>query len=396
MERFPLFDRRFGLFVHWGIYAVNAWQEQELGRLNADRARYAALAGEFNPTRFAPDAWIDQAQAAGMTYMVFTAKHHDGFCMWDTKATDHNIMNTPYGKDALRLLADACARRNFPLGLYYSNPDWHHPDAYNEKSTHQMPPLAGARDFGRYQDFVSRQITELLTGYGKIVCLFWDIPPHEDNPALQNLARELMPGIWINDRGWGPGDYATPERTLPGDKPYEGNVEACQSVGRESWGYRANEDYYSASFLKKSVAEYLLRGGNYLLNVGPMADGAFPPESVALLADVGKWFCAAREALRAEWRPELAQEAFTVTRAPGADYLIFMPPVTRTGYAVPHIETLPARVTLLNTGAPLRFEIERFPTRHNAHAGRILPDCLHVFGLPVDALSEPLVVKIER
>ncbi len=394
MNRFDMFQKRLGLFVHWGIYAVGGWQEQELGRLGRDRGEYERYAARFNPTDFDPDAWLDLAEEAGMSYLVFTAKHHDGFCMWDSKTTDYCVRNTPYGRDVLKLLADACARRGFPLGIYYSNPDWHHPHAHNPLSSHQMPPLRENPDFSVYLDDVRAQITELLSNYGPICCLFWDISPHMEVPALQQLARDLQPGIWINDRGWGPGDYATPERTLPDDAPYAGNVEACQSVGRQSWGYRKNEDYYSASFLKKSVLQYLLRGGNYLLNAGPTDRGVFPPEAVRLLRDVGRWHRAVREALAADWQPALAQREYEVTRRGTDVYLLLTPPVDCSGYAVPFLRELPRGATLLNTGEPLPFEIERFPTRHNRHAGAILPDCLHVWNLPCDSLHEPLAVKL--
>lgn len=394
MSRFAMFEKRLGLFVHWGIYVQGGWQEQELGRLGTDTAAYEQYAKDFNPKKFDPDHWIDLAEQAGMSYLVFTAKHHDGFCMWDTSTTTYSTRHAPCARDILAELSAACARRKFPLGLYYSNPDWHHPHAYNPRSSHQMPALHDRPDFSIYQRYVKEQITELLTNYGDICCLFWDIHPHVMDPALQQLARELQPGIWINDRGWDTGDYSTPERELPGDAPYGGYVEACQSVGRQSWGYRKNEDYYSAAFLQTSIAQYLIRGGNYLLNVGPMPSGEFPTQAASLLRSIGKWHRAVREALTARWLPQFTQPAYHVTARDTDVYLCFLPPLACTGYAVPFIGNLPASVTLLNTGEALPFEIERFPTRYNRHAGIRLPDCLHLYGLPADLLHEPLCVKI--
>ncbi|MGI5898295.1 MAG: alpha-L-fucosidase [Christensenellales bacterium] len=395
MDKFDMFRKRLGFFVHWGIYAVGGCQEQEQGRLGVDASSYEKYAQLFNPSHFDPDAWIDMALNAGMSYMVFTAKHHDGFCMWDTKATDYNIMNTPYGRDILKMLADACAKRNFPLGIYYSNPDWHHPHAYNPKSTHQMPPLCGESDFNLYIQFVKEQITELMTNYGRIVCLFWDIPPKTVDTGLQQLVRDLQPGILINDRGWDKGDYATPERALPDAAPYEGYVEACQSIGRQSWGYRKNEDYFSASFLQKSIGEYLLRGANFLLNIGPMESGAFPDEGIHLLNRIGSWYKNMREAYEAQWLPQLTQEnAYYVSGKGDEIYLHIMPPVERTGYEVPFVAAMPKSVTLLNTKKALAFELERFPVRYSLHAGNMKPDCLHIHGLPADELNEPMIVKI--
>lgn len=132
------FERRFGLFIHWGLYAIPAWHEQILWRGGMKRKEYERFINEFNPTKFDPDMWLDLAEQAGMQYICFTAKHHDGFCMWNTKHTRYNIMNTPYGRDVLGTLADACGRRNFPLGIYYSCPDWHHLHYPNQGRHHEM------------------------------------------------------------------------------------------------------------------------------------------------------------------------------------------------------------------------------------------------------------------
>src|SRR5690554_3203550 len=133
-------ERRLGMFIHWGLYAIHAWHEQIRGRLNIPRKEYGELATKFNPVNFSPDEWIDLAESAGMKYICFTTKHHDGFCMWATKYTDFNIMNTPYNKDVLDILAERCHARDIGLSLYYSNPDWNHPNAYNPLSTHQLKP----------------------------------------------------------------------------------------------------------------------------------------------------------------------------------------------------------------------------------------------------------------
>jgi alpha-L-fucosidase len=143
------FEARFGMFVHWGLYAINGWHEQDQWRRRKiPRAEYVKLQQHWNPVKFDPDAWLDLAEAAGMKYLCFTTKHHDGFCLWDTKLTDYNTMNTPYGKDVLKMLADACQRRKFPLCLYYSIADWHQPNYPNQGRHHELPPQPGDRRIG--------------------------------------------------------------------------------------------------------------------------------------------------------------------------------------------------------------------------------------------------------
>ena len=136
---------KFGMFVHWGIYSLTGYHEQVRWRYFTPRETYARLAERFNPTEYDPDKWVALAKSAGMEYICFTTKHHDGFCMFDTKYTDFNIMHTPYGHDVLRELADACERGGIRLSLYYSNPDWNCPFAYNSKSSHQFPSAATSR-----------------------------------------------------------------------------------------------------------------------------------------------------------------------------------------------------------------------------------------------------------
>jgi len=206
------FEDRFGMFVHWGIYAIPAWHEQIQWRKPVAKADYVKLVPQFNPVRFDPDKWLDLVQSTGMKYITITAKHHDGFCMWDTKQTDYNIMNTPYSRDVLKMLAAACHRRGVRLCLYYSCPDWHHKHSINFGASHQLdhPNPGDEPDLLKYIDYVRRQVRELCTDYGEISAFFWDIPPNILIPDLNELLRELQPGIMINDRGYGKGDYSTP------------------------------------------------------------------------------------------------------------------------------------------------------------------------------------------
>ncbi|MDE3149177.1 MAG: alpha-L-fucosidase, partial [Acidobacteriota bacterium] len=170
------FQKRFGMFVHWGLYSIAGWHEQLEWRGHVSRAQYERLFQQWNPKHYDPDAWLDLAESAGMEYICFTTKHHEGFCQWDTRLTPFNTMNTPYGKDVLRQLADACHRRNFPLCLYYSVVDWHSPLYPNQGRSHELQPQPGDHpDLARYLEFVKGQVRELCTNYGMISGFWWDM-----------------------------------------------------------------------------------------------------------------------------------------------------------------------------------------------------------------------------
>ena len=268
---------KFGMFVHWGIYSLTGYHEQVRWRFFTPRAEYRKLMNEFNPVKYDPDEWVRLAKDAGMEYICFTTKHHDGFCMFDTKYTDFNIMNTPYHRDVLKELSEACARGGLALSLYYSNPDWDYKYGYNSHSSHQMPEKGDAEDIEKLKEFQRNQIRELLTNYGKIYTFFWDIPTNISDPSMNEFIRSLQPDILIDDRGWGDkGDFSTPERFVPDGHKFERMTEACQSVGEQSWGYCADEDYFTNRYLTASIDKIRAMDGSYLLNVGPMPDGRIP------------------------------------------------------------------------------------------------------------------------
>ena len=173
-----------------------------------------------------------------MEYLCFTTKHHDGFCMWDSACTEYKITRTPYGRDVLAMLAEACRRRGIRLCLYYSCPDWHHPNSINLGGDHQLaePNPGDEPDLMRYVEYVRRQISELCSNYGTISAFFWDIPPKLNIPALNDLLRQLQPGIMINDRGYGPGDYSTPERHVPAGRRFAKPKPASRSAARAGAG----------------------------------------------------------------------------------------------------------------------------------------------------------------
>ena len=394
-ECWRMFDRRVGMFVHWGIYAADGWHEQQRMRLGIGRAEYEKRAVSFTAERFDADKFVSAAKSLGADYIVFTSKHHDGFCMWDTKTTDFKVTNTPCGRDVLKELAEACKREGVKLGLYYSNPDWHHPNAYNALSSHQTLPEKGdVPDMDKYRAYVRAQVTELLTNYGEIVCFFWDIPTKIEDPGMNALVRRLQPNIKINDRGWGAkGDYSTPEREVPEGSLFPCPTEACDSVGADSWGYRANEDYRTVGYLTRSIDAILSMGGNYLLNVGPKADGTIPAESLDLLAKAGAWYGRVRESYRdVETVTNLVSDASCFTTVRGKTvYLHYPKGLTRRGLDLSPMTRLPKSATLLNTGKALAYEVVPMPRS----VERLKRPCLHVTGIPADELAnESVVVRL--
>ena len=286
-------ENKLGMFIHWGLYAVTGIQEQAFARMDMPRDEYESLIHEFDPVKYDPEEWVLLAKSAGMKYICFTTKHHDGFCMWDTAYSEYKITNTPYGKDVLKMLADACEKHGMLLSLYYSCPDWNHPNGYNPASTHQWKAkFENGVNTAKYLEYVRAQITELLTNYGKIYTMFWDIPPKIYDPTMNELVRKLQPGIFINDRGYDVGDFSTPEREYrdSGTARFTRMTEACNSLGEQSWGYRAEEDFYSMRHIITSIDKMMAMGASYLLNVGPNAEGVITESYASRIRRVGDWY----------------------------------------------------------------------------------------------------------
>lgn len=408
-DRDWFFSHRLGLFIHWGLYSLGKWHEQEQFRFPLPRDTYARRVAHFDAVDFEPDAWLDAAETAGMSYLCFTTKHVDGFCMWDTERTEYKVTNTPYGRDVLAMLAEACQRRGFPLCLYYSIADMHHPNYPNAGRSYELPePAPGdAPDLDKYLEFVEAQVCELCMKYGDIAGFWWDanVLGHRD-PRFRDLIRSLQPGAVINGRGFDgrwpeeeAGDFGTPERGHIDElgarlRAYTRPTEACQSVGVQSWGYREFEDYYTTASLIRSIDGVLARGGNYLLNVGPTAEGVFPPEALDILRAIGRWHAAVKEAFEdVEPASELTtnREVLLTRRGKVVYVHLHQPPVSR-GVVLAPLAVQPLRATLLNTGEPVQTRVERLPS----HAPASVEPCLRLYDLPVD--SNPgtaLVVKLE-
>jgi len=393
------FDRRYGMFVHWGLYSIPGWHEQHQWRARVSRTEYMKLAGQWNPTKFNPEQWLDLMEEAGMKYITLTAKHHDGFCLWDTQQTSFNTMNTPYKKDVIGMLSEACHKRNIPLCLYYSIVDWNHPNYPNQGRHHELQPQPqDSPEWDKYMAFLKEQVRELCTNYGDIHGFWWDmnVPQYKDK-SINSLIRKLQPKAVINNRGFDEGDFGTPERDFNNaaaeDKGFSTLVEACQSVGMESWGYKKDEDYYTDRHLISSIDRYLARDANYLLNVGPTGEGIIPPEASAILKRIGKWKKSVDESYqKVQIDSELLNiSGVLVTKRDRTLYIHLNKMPVGNGIKLKPINVLPVKATVLNTGKPIDCVVNLCPSDHATQQ-----PYLRLRNLPTDELSNTvLVAKLE-
>ncbi len=302
-------EARFGMFIHWGLYAVPAgeWNGRTdhaewirtTARIPLDQ--YDLFRADFAAPDFDADEWARLARRAGMRYLVITTKHHDGFCLFDTQQTDFDVMATPLGRDVMREVADACRREGLRIGWYHSIMDWHHPDYLPRRDWETDRPVADA-DFARYLAYLKAQVRELLTNYGPIDILWFDGEwegtwNNERGRELYDYVRSLQPGIIVNNRvGRDLGDYRTPEQQIPA-QALPGDWETCLTMNGH-WGFnRADHNFKSAPDLVRTLVDIASKGGNLLLNVGPDADGRIPPESVERLEAMGRWLDANGESI---------------------------------------------------------------------------------------------------
>lgn len=392
-------EAKFGMFIHWGLYSVIGQHEWVKEQEGVPIPQYEILAKHFKPKPNAARDWARLAKKAGQKYMVMTTKHHEGFCQWDTKLTDFKVTNTPYGKDTLRQLADACHRRNFPLCLYYSIADWHSPLYPNQGRSHELQPQPGDHpDLKKYVEFVRGQVRELCTNYGKISGFWWDMYVDKlPDPSINAMIRELQPGAVINNRGFDEGDFGTPERDYDRtwDLPlsFDRRIEACQSVGMESWGYRKDEDYYSHRYLTSAIAKYRARDANYLLNVGPNADGVIPEKPAAIVKRLGPWYKAVRESFddTAPVSALTANRSVLLSRKGNSLYVhLFQPPEGEEVRLRP-LALKPERAVLLNDGRPVEWRLDIAPMEWTDHK-----PYLRLHGLPVEEFAgETMIVRID-
>ena len=393
-------DLKFGMFIHWGLYSIPAWHEQHQWRARVPRAEFVKLADQWNPRKFNPDKWLDLMETAGMKYITITTKHHDGFCLWDTKLTRFNTMNTPFKQDIIGMLSDSCHKRGVPLCLYYSIADWNHPSYPNQGRHHELagPEPGDKPDWDRYMEFLKGQVKELCTNYGELHGFWWDmnVPQYKD-PSINAMIRKLQPKAVINNRGFDDGDFGTPERdyesTSADAKELERPAEACQSVGMESWGYKKDEDYYTDVHLARSIDRYLARDANYLLNAGPTAEGIIPEVSAAILKRLGKWYHSVEESFE-NVDPAtglISSRDALITRRGNTIYVHFHKGITGNGFKLKPLNILPERAILLNNGKPVDCIVNLCPSDHLEQK-----PYLRLRNLPANKMANTvMVIKLE-
>lgn len=310
-------DNKYGMFIHWGLSSVLGDGEWVMNNRNIKKEDYTRLLRAFNPVDFDAAKWVATAKNAGMKYIVFITRHHDGFSNWDTRQSEWKITNTPYGKDVLKMLADECKKQGIKLGLYYSTLDWYRDDYPRETGrTGKGTGRTGKSDYASYLQFMKNQLTELLTNYGEIMSIWFDGHWDQTNPEgdkdrssridwkydeIYGLIHKLQPQCMIgNNHHLDPipgEDFQMFERDLPGEnksglsfqKAGELPLETCETING-SWGYNITDRKYKTT---TDVLRLLIgaagRNANLLLNIGPMPSGAIQPEFIDTLAAAGKW-----------------------------------------------------------------------------------------------------------
>jgi alpha-L-fucosidase len=382
-------NAKFGMFIHWGPYSqasVEAsWPIMRPKPGGITEAEYRDLPATFNPDKFDPHAFVELARSAGQQYMVFTTKHHDGFCMFDSSYTDYKITNTPYGKDIVAQLAKACRKDGMPIGFYYSPPDLHHP-AFRDTTKLAKENWSGEPqrpEWPSYLAYMQLQLSELLTRYGPVALVWFDGLNHQEKyngARIIQMIREFQPATLVNDRIGVEADYETPEQFIPTAIPTKGVVitgvdpnvssrlkntipqqedfrlwETCMTINN-TWAYNKNDhDYKSEQTLIRSLIEVASRGGNFLLNVGPQPDGQIQPEFQQRLRAIGDWLTLNGDSIYGTtYGPVQGVAGFRTTANDKSIYVhVFDWPASPLG--ISGIECKVLSVRLLANGKPLTF-----------------------------------------
>ncbi len=383
---------KFGMFIHWGLYSVIGQHEWAKEQEGVPLLQYELLAKNFRPRPNAAREWARLARRAGQKYMVMTTKHHEGFCMWDTKLTDYNAAQQGPGRDLVREYVEAARAEGLRVGFYYSLMDWHHPDGAICKTDE-----AARR---RFVDYTHGLIRELMTNYGKIDVLWYDVAwpldaEQWESERMNEMVFSLQPDIIVNNRNRLDGDFATPEQHIQASEAGRA-WETCMTLN-DSWGFnRADDAWKTPRQIVDNLATCARGGGNYLLNIGPEPDGSVPPPSVEILEQVGRWLDTNGEAIYGTERGDLTPNAnsnltrrgntlyihthFWPGHTPAAEWLSFYRPevVIALGGVKPRV--LSAR--LLKTGQKVEFTQDEFTLR--------------LTGLPMQAPDQPAtVIEVE-
>jgi alpha-L-fucosidase len=398
-------DAKYGLFIHWGLYAIPAgeWQGKRslgLGEWIMNRSKipvreYEKLASQFNPVKFDPDAWVELAQDAGMKYIVITSKHHDGFAMFKSTVSPYNVVDaTPFKRDVLKELADACAKRGMRLGFYYSqSQDWHEKDGAGNSWDFGPDQTPDGKDLKNYDSYLrgkaEPQVKELLTAYGPVALIWFDTPrmmTPERGQRFADLVRTLQPNTLIDGRLGREGDYrSTGDNVIPP----EASTEAWETPAtiNDTWGFRKDDtNWKSPGQITFKLVDIVSKGGNYLLNVGPTAEGVIPQPSQGILRAVGRWLKVNGEAVYGasaspfgdefgEYTARGAKDVrgqklfypqteWRVTTKPGKLYLTFFAE-PRAPFEIPAMKNKIMRAYRLADHAPIDLKVENGKTTFN-------------------------------
>jgi alpha-L-fucosidase len=383
---------KFGMFIHWGLYSVIGQHEWALEQQGVPIPQYEILAKHFHPKPNAARDWARLAKRAGQKYMVMTTKHHEGFCMWDTKLTDYCATKQGPGRDLVREYVEAARAEGLRVGFYYSLMDWHHPDGARCKTDEE------ARK--RFVEYTHGLIRELLTNYGKIDVLWYDVswpltPEGWESQRMNEMVFELQPEIIVNNRNGLEGDFATPEQHIQAS---EGGRawEACMTLN-DSWGFnRADDSWKTPKVVVNNLATCAQGGGNYLLNIGPQPDGSVPEPSIAVLEPVGAWLerngKSIYETERGDFRATsgsnftrkgntmYVHQRFWPGHTPAAEWVPFYKPEVVIG--IGGVKTKVKSARLLKTGQNVQFRQDDYS--------------LQLIGLPLQAPDSPVtVIEVE-
>ena len=365
-------DAKFGMFIHFGLYSQHARHEWAMETEAIPINEYTPLAKTFNPTPGFARGWAKLAKAAGMKYMVMTTKHHEGFCNFDTKLTDYCATKQGPGRDLVREYVEAARAEGLHVGFYYSLMDWHHPDGA------RCATDEAARK--RFVEYTHGLLRELLTNYGKIDVLWYDVSWPLDakgweSERMNKMVFDLQPDIIVNNRNQLIGDFSTPEQKIVAEE--NGRAwESCMTLN-DSWGFqRADDNWKSSKTVIRNLITCVRDGGNYLLNIGPQPDGSIPEESIKVLTEVGQWMAVNGDTI---YKSDMCQPR-------RCNYGSF----TRTGNTLYlHVHFWPGQDVAI-TGLMVKAKSARMLKTNQPVTFSQDPYRLHLTGLPMDAVDAPI------